>query len=169
MPAPVFLVHDEPQLIDQIAARLVHAGHDVAAFTSTMEALAALEATPRVDLLITGVDFAPGQPNGVALALMASMKRPGIKFLFTGAEPYAHYTEGLGELISTTASAGAIVSAACSLLEHASNFGDAFGEPDGPGGRISAGRRQGARHGNAQAEVHSLKHPAETGRRCTSS
>jgi DNA-binding NtrC family response regulator len=161
MPALVFLVHDEPQLLDQIAAGLILAGHDVATFTSTMEALAALEATPRVELLFTRVDFAPGQLNGVALALMASTKRRGIKFLFTGAGDFAHYTEGLGEFISAPASAREIENAVRRLLAPA-NFGDAIGEPDGPGGRTNAGRRQGVRYGNAQAEVHSLKHPAET-------
>jgi DNA-binding NtrC family response regulator len=162
MPALVFLVHDEPRLIDQIAARLMLAGHDVAAFTSTMEALAALEATPRVELLFTRVDFAPGQLNGVALALMASTKRPGIKFVFTGAEEFAHYTEGLGEFMSAPANAREIVNAVCGLLAPTSTFGDAIGEPDGPGGGTSAGRRQGVRQDNGQAEVHSLKHPAKT-------
>jgi hypothetical protein len=141
------------------------AGHDVAAFTSTMEALAALEATPRVELLFTRVDFAPGQLNGVALALMASMKRPGIKFLFTGAADFARHTARLGEFISTPASAREIVNAVCNLLVPPSNFGDAIGEPDGPGGRTSAGARLGVRYRIGQAEVHSLKHPAGLSKR----
>jgi hypothetical protein len=162
MPALVILVHDELQLIDQISTGLMLAGHDVAAFSSTMEALAALEAAPRVDLLFTRVDFAPGQLNGVALALMASTKRQGIKFLFTGTEDFAHYTEGLGVFMSTPASAREIVNAACGLLAPASDFGDSIGEPDGPGGRTSAARRHGVRYGNGHAEVHSLKRPVET-------
>jgi DNA-binding NtrC family response regulator len=138
MPALVFLVHDEPQLLDQIAAGLILAGHDVATFTSTMEALAALEATPRVELLFTRVDFAPGQLNGVALALMASTKRPGIKFLFTGAEDLAHYAEGLGEFMSAPVSPREIENAVGRLLAPAPHFG----KPDGPGGRGSKASRR---------------------------
>ena len=69
---------------------------------------------------------------------MAGTKRPGIKFLFTGAEDFAHHTAGLGEFISAPASAREIENAVGRLLAPASNFGDAFFKSGGPRGQISA-------------------------------
>ena len=48
-----------------------------------MEALNALEAAQRFEILITRVRFAPGKPNGVSLAQMAQAKQSAIKVLFT--------------------------------------------------------------------------------------
>jgi hypothetical protein len=72
---------------------------------------------------------------------MAGTKRPGIKFLFTGAEDLAHYAEGLGEFISAPVSVRAIENAVGRLLAPASNFGDAFFASGRPRGHVSAGRR----------------------------
>ena len=54
-----------------------------------MAALDALENAQRVEVLITRVRFPPGKPNGIALALMARHKRPGIKVLFTARPEFA--------------------------------------------------------------------------------
>jgi hypothetical protein len=55
-------------------------GHEVRAFTDPMSALGALDEAKRVEVLITR-GFPPGQPNGVAIARTARLKRPGVKIL----------------------------------------------------------------------------------------
>ena len=82
MPARIVVVHDDPEFIDRTVTALLAAGYDVTAFTDTISALAALEAAQWLELLITRVIFPPGQPNGVALARMARVKKPGVKVLF---------------------------------------------------------------------------------------
>ena len=68
------------------------AGYDVTAFTDTISALAALEAAQWLELLITRVIFPPGQPNGVALAIMARVKKPGVKVLFAALPETREYS-----------------------------------------------------------------------------
>jgi DNA-binding NtrC family response regulator len=99
MPANVIIVHNDPNFIKEAAAALARAGHVVTTFGDSNEALTALE-NQRFDILITRVRFPPGRPNGVALALMAGLKRPGIKVLFTVAPENIEYTEGLGECLA---------------------------------------------------------------------
>jgi DNA-binding NtrC family response regulator len=84
-------------------AALVAAGHDVRAFTDTMSALKALERAQRVEVLVTRVVFPPGQPNGVSLALIARLKRPGVKVLFAAEHETREHTEGLGEFLPAPA------------------------------------------------------------------
>jgi len=99
MPGSVIMVHDDPSFVEEAAAALKLAGQDVVTFGDPNDALTALE-NERFDILITRVRFAPGRPNGVALARMARLKRPGIKVLFTVAPENVQYTEGLGEFVS---------------------------------------------------------------------
>jgi DNA-binding NtrC family response regulator len=103
MPARIVVVHDDPEFIDGTMAALVAAGHDVRAFTDTMSALKALERAQRVEVLVTRVVFPPGQPNGVSLALMAKLKRPGMKVLFAAQHETREHTEGLGEFLPAPA------------------------------------------------------------------
>ena len=100
VPAHVILVRDDPRFIEQAAAALRTAGHDVATFMEPMEALHALEAARRFKMLITRVRFAPGKPNGVSLAQMAQAKQSRIKVLFTVAPENIEYTEGIGEFVA---------------------------------------------------------------------
>src|ERR1700733_9740059 len=79
------------------------AGHDVRAFTDTMSALKALERAQRVEVLVTRVVFPAGQPNGVSLALIAKLKRPGVKVLFAAEHETREHTEGLGEFLPAPA------------------------------------------------------------------
>jgi CheY-like chemotaxis protein len=79
MPARVVVVHDDPTFADPLAA-LLGAGQDVALFTDPMAALDALDTARTIEVLVTRVQFAPGQPNGIALARMARIKRPGTEF-----------------------------------------------------------------------------------------
>ena len=67
MPAPVVLVHNDPEFLETAKASLEAAGFVVASFSSPMLALTALETPHTVNLLITGNFFGPGQPNAVSL------------------------------------------------------------------------------------------------------
>ena len=55
-----------------------------------------MAASSRVRVLVTRVDFGPGKPNGIALARMVRVKRPGTKVVFVAREEYAPHAEGLG-------------------------------------------------------------------------
>jgi DNA-binding NtrC family response regulator len=69
---------------------------DAVGFADPVAALDAFEAGSRVRVLVTRVTFGPGKLNGVALARMVRVKRPGTKVLFVAHEEYAPYAEGLG-------------------------------------------------------------------------
>ena len=81
----IVVVHDDPEFLALTVNALRDDGHDTAAFSVTMSALDALDAASSCEVLITRVQFPPGQPHGVSLALMARNKRPGIKILFAAA------------------------------------------------------------------------------------
>src|SRR5215468_11982485 len=99
MPANIIMVHDDPGFVEEAAAALRFAGNDIVTFADPNEALTALENRP-FEILITRVRFPPGRPNGVALARMAPLKRPGIEVVFTVAAENIEYTEGLGEFVA---------------------------------------------------------------------
>jgi DNA-binding NtrC family response regulator len=110
MSANIIFVHDDPEFIEEAAAALRLAGHKVVTFREPIEALSALE-TQHFDILITRVRFAIGQPNGVALARMARMKRPSIKLVFTVVPEYVEYTEELGETVTAPIDIAELVAA----------------------------------------------------------
>lgn len=109
MPARIVVVHDDPGFIENTAAALRAAGHDVAAYLNSLAALEALEAAQRVEVLITRVAFPEGQPNGVSLARMARVKKRGVKILFAADTRNRPYTEGIGEFLPAPANAAEIV------------------------------------------------------------
>jgi DNA-binding NtrC family response regulator len=100
MPARLVVVHDEPELGDQLAGALRRAGHEVEAFVDPMVALDALDAAQNIEVLITRVQFLSGKPNGIALARMARAKRPGVRVVFTARPEFEAHAEGLGEFVS---------------------------------------------------------------------
>ena len=55
------------------------------------------------------VVFPEGQPNGVALALMARMKKPGVNVLSTALPEMQAHTEGVGEFLPDPAEPADIV------------------------------------------------------------
>jgi DNA-binding NtrC family response regulator len=99
MPARVVVVHDDPTFADPLAA-LLGAGQDVALFTDPMAALDALDTARTIEVLVTRVLFAPGQPNGIALARMARIKRPGIRVLFVALPEFARDAADLGTFMA---------------------------------------------------------------------
>jgi DNA-binding NtrC family response regulator len=116
MPARIVVAHDEAEFVENTVAALQDAGYDVAAFGDSMSALAALEAAQRVEVLITPVVLPEGRPNGVALARMARMKRPGIKVLFVARPDTQAHTEGVGEFLPAGVTASEIVETVRKML-----------------------------------------------------
>jgi DNA-binding NtrC family response regulator len=96
MPAPVLVVHDEQNARELAVSALREVFLEAVGFDDPMKALNAIEATSRVRVLVTRVTFGPGKLNGVALARMIRVKRPGTKVVFVAREEYAPHTEGLG-------------------------------------------------------------------------
>jgi DNA-binding NtrC family response regulator len=117
MPANIILVHDDPKFVEEAAAALVRAGHQVATFQDPHEGLNALETAERFDILITRVRFPPGRPNGVSLAQMAQMRQPRIKVLFTVAPENIEYTEGIGEFVAAPIDIPELVATVARLAE----------------------------------------------------
>ncbi len=92
------------------------AGHDVKAFSDSMSAIDALEAAERTELLITRVAFPVGKPNGVSLARMARVKKPGVRVLFAARDENRQHTEGLGEFLAVPVTGPEIVATAARIL-----------------------------------------------------
>jgi hypothetical protein len=105
MPARVVVVLDGADgLAQRTVETLLADGIDALALPSFMVALDALEASQRIELLVTCPEFVAGPPNGIALARMARLKRPGVKILFIGSLEFAHLADGLGEFLPTPTS-----------------------------------------------------------------
>ena len=96
MPAPVLVVHDEQNTRELAVAALRDAFLEVVGFDDPLKALDAIEVSSRVRVLVTRMVFGPGKLNGVALARMVRVKRPGTKVVFVAREENAPYAEGLG-------------------------------------------------------------------------
>jgi DNA-binding NtrC family response regulator len=96
VPAAVLVIHDE-QSTRELAVSALHAAFlEAVGFAGPMAALDAIEASSRIRVLVTRVMFGPDKLNGVALARMVRVKRPGIKVVFVAREEYAPHAEGLG-------------------------------------------------------------------------
>lgn len=96
MLALVVVVHDQQVLLDQLAAALRQAGHDVAPFIDPMKALLTFDTSQQIKVLVTDVQFPLGKPNGISLARMARAKRPSIRIIFLASPEFEEYAEGLG-------------------------------------------------------------------------
>jgi DNA-binding NtrC family response regulator len=116
MPAQVVLVHDDKSFLEEVAAAFAARGYDIAAFERAITAVSALEAAERADVLMTRLTFPPGNPNGVSLARIARLRRPGIKVFFTGPAQLREYTEGLGEFLPNPISVSELVETVARLL-----------------------------------------------------
>lgn len=81
-----------------------------------MAALTAPEAAQQVEVLVTRVRYAPGKPNGIALALMARRKRPGIRMLFAVLPEFEVNAAGLGEFLAMPVSVAEVVETVLRLL-----------------------------------------------------
>ena len=100
----VFVVHDEPESLAEMAAALKSNGYEVSAFVSTLQALDAIESADRVDVL-------------VSLAQMAKSKRPEMRVLFTAAPEFADHTAGIGDFLPLPVSPADLVEAVARLAK----------------------------------------------------
>lgn len=93
-----------------------YAGYEVAAFSETPAALAAIEAGRCIAMMITRVTFPEGMPHGISLALMARIKHPNLKILFIAWPELAEYAEGVGEVLQTPVLAEDVVAKVKEML-----------------------------------------------------
>jgi DNA-binding NtrC family response regulator len=103
MPAQVVAVHDDAEFLQRLLAALRDAGLSVAGFTNSTAALDILDDPQRAEALVTRIDFAPGKPDGIALARMLRLRRPGTRILFIAKPEFKALAQGLGELIEEPA------------------------------------------------------------------
>jgi DNA-binding NtrC family response regulator len=99
MPTPVIVVHDNFDTRELAANALRDAGHEVTAFDNPMAVLDAMDTPTRVHVLVTRVDFGPGQLNGAALARMVRLKQPAARIVFIAREQNRHHTAELGDFL----------------------------------------------------------------------
>jgi hypothetical protein len=81
-----------------------------------MAALDALDVANSIEVLITGADFAPHKPNGIALARMALQRRPRMRVLFMARSDLILFTEGLGEFLEDPVEIADVVQAVKRIL-----------------------------------------------------
>jgi DNA-binding NtrC family response regulator len=126
MPSAVIVVHDERNTRELAVVSLRVAFLEVTAFEDPMTALDAIEeASSCVRVLITRVAFEPGKLNGIALARMVRMKRPGTKVVFVALAEYAAYVEGLGGFLSMPLDPAILVETVSRLLVTQNDVGAA--------------------------------------------
>jgi DNA-binding NtrC family response regulator len=112
----VLVIHYEFDTRELALASLHAAGHEAIGFENAMTALDAIEADSRVRVLVTGVDFGQGSLNGVALARMVKVKRPGLQAIHIASLEDHPYTERVGEFLSLPLDAQALVEVVRQLL-----------------------------------------------------
>jgi PAS domain S-box-containing protein len=78
----ILVVEDDPLVRRNLTHQLGTLGYRVTAAEAGAEALAIIEATPDIDLLLTDVVM-PGGMNGAALAAAARVRRPDLRVLYT--------------------------------------------------------------------------------------
>jgi DNA-binding NtrC family response regulator len=117
MPARVVVVLNDPEVAKQTVDVLAAEGCDAATLPDSMVALHALEGAVRIEVLVTTLEHGDGKPNGIALARMTKVKRPGIKVVFVGESDLMHYTAGLGDFIASPVAASEIAAKARQMLE----------------------------------------------------
>jgi DNA-binding NtrC family response regulator len=124
MSARVVLIQDQPEVRGKVSGALTDASFDVAVFPDSLGAPDTLAAAEPVELLITRVQFAAGQSNGPALALITRNKRPEVKVLFVCKQEYKQDVKDLGEFLAASAAIPEVVAAASRLLRSSDGSDD---------------------------------------------
>jgi DNA-binding NtrC family response regulator len=93
VPAPVVVVHQQPDTQQMLMSTVRAVGYEVAGFADPLKALDAIEAGSRARVLVTRLDFGPGKLNGIALARMIRHKRLGVQVVFVGRAEKARYLD----------------------------------------------------------------------------
>lgn len=120
VPSEIILAHTDAIFLATTSSAIATLGRKVAVFDNSMAALMALEADGLARLLITGVSFPPGQPNGVSLATVAARHRPGLRVLFVCDTGDREYTDPVGSFLPATVSPEEIARTAHDLLSRES-------------------------------------------------
>ncbi|HTZ04060.1 MAG TPA: response regulator [Xanthobacteraceae bacterium] len=81
--AVVLIVEDEEQVRVLAESYLQEQGHETVSAATADEALAALDAADRIDLLFTDIGLHGDIHAGIDLAKRAIERRPGLKVLYT--------------------------------------------------------------------------------------
>ena len=116
MPATVVIVYDNGQVRSAALLAIRAAGHDVAAFADPMTALNAVEKDSRVRVLVSRIDFGPGQLNGVALAQMLRVRqisqdgKSSLHPIFIDLAENGRHAQGVGSFVPTPFDAPTLVS-----------------------------------------------------------
>jgi DNA-binding NtrC family response regulator len=116
MPAPVLVAHDDQETRELAVIALRAAFLEVVGFGDPIAALDAIESGSRVRVLVTRVEFGPGKPNGVALARMVRIKRPGTRVVFVARAEYEPHAEGLGVFLPMPLNPDILVATVSRLL-----------------------------------------------------
>jgi DNA-binding NtrC family response regulator len=118
MPAPVLVVHEDPDTRELALIALRAAGHEAVAFANPMIALDAIEAEAdsRIRILVTSATFPASKPNGVSLGRMVRVKRSGTKIVFIAALEDHPFTDGVGEALPLALDPQALVDAVERML-----------------------------------------------------
>jgi DNA-binding response OmpR family regulator len=120
MPARIVLVHDDTDFANRAAAAIRAAGYDIVAFEGSMAALEALtESAKTVKLLITRVNFGPGSPHGVSLAMMARRKIMDLKVLFLARPEQQEHAMDIGEFMPAPVTIPELVDRVSAMLAEA--------------------------------------------------
>jgi CheY-like chemotaxis protein len=78
----VLLVEDEPLIRLDTSMILEDAGYDVLEASNALQALAALESHPEIEILFTDINM-PGPMNGLELARRVHAARPAVRLVVT--------------------------------------------------------------------------------------
>ena len=88
MSSTVLLVEDDDAYRYAVEKHLVRAGFAVVAVSTTMEALKALDAVPRPNVIVLAdIRMPAGQPHGAALANMLFQRNPRMRILLMTGYP----------------------------------------------------------------------------------
>ena len=117
MPAPVVLVHDDRDFLASAGAALRAAAIEVAAFSSSLAALEALEQASIVKVLVARDNFAArGDPNGISLVLVARRRRPALKAVILCGPDAVQFGAPVGSILEEPAAPAEIVAVVTRLL-----------------------------------------------------
>jgi DNA-binding NtrC family response regulator len=112
VPTSVAIVHDEPEFTAAAITALEGAGFHVVTFSDPMVAIDQIENSTTFDTLVTRINFSPGKPNGVSLALVLRNTCPNLHIVFVARSEHEEHTEGIGDFISHPVDMTQLVAAA---------------------------------------------------------
>ncbi len=83
----ILLVEDDANFAVALDAYLKEASFAVVHANDSLEALRHLESNHLIDLLVADIQMPDGQPHGIALSMMARLRRPKLPVIFMSGYP----------------------------------------------------------------------------------